>query len=62
MIEGFLQTWWPQLTAFVLVIAWLNRESMRMTVRVEMLEKKVEGLYVLWNKQVDRMLDKTDKK
>ncbi|MAO21344.1 MAG: hypothetical protein CMJ25_11400 [Phycisphaerae bacterium] len=62
MIEGFLQTWWPQLTAFVLVIAWLNRESMRMTVRVEMLEKKVEGLYVLWNKQVDRMLDKTDTK
>jgi hypothetical protein len=62
MIEGFLQTWWPQLTAFVLVIAWLNRESMRMTVRVEMLEKKVEGLYILWNKQVDRMLDKTDKK
>jgi len=62
MIEGFLQAWWPQLTAFVLVIAWLNRESMRMTVRVEMLEKKVEGLYVLWNKQVDRMLDKTDKK
>ncbi len=62
MIEGFLQTWWPQLTAFVLIIAWLNRESMRMTVRVEMLEKKVEGLYVLWNKHVDRMLDKTDTK
>ena len=62
MIEGFLQTWLPQLTAFVLVIAWLNRDSMRMTVRVEMLEKKVEGLYILWNKQVDRMLDKTDKK
>tara|TARA_R100000951_G_scaffold108976_1_gene105629 strand:- start:14566 stop:14808 length:243 start_codon:yes stop_codon:yes gene_type:complete len=62
MIEGFLQTWWPQLTAFVFLIAWLNRESTRMTVRVEQLEKKVEALYVLWNKQIDRMLDKADKK
>jgi|TARA_S200002703_G_C3696020_1_gene213755 hypothetical protein len=62
MIEGFLQTWWPQLTAFVFLIAWLNRESTRMTVRVEQLEKKVEALYILWNKQIDRMLDKADKK
>ena len=62
MIEGFLQTWWPQLTAFVFLIAWLNRESTRMTVRVEQLEKKVEALYVLWTKQIDRMLDKADKK
>ena len=62
MIEGFLQTWWPQLTAFVFLIAWLNRESTRMTVRVEQLEKKVEALYVLWNKQIDRILDKADKK
>ena len=62
MIEGFLQTWRPQLTAFVFLIAWLNRESTRMTVRVEQLEKKVEALYVLWNKQIDRMLDKADKK
>ena len=62
MIEGFLQTWWPQLTAFVFLIAWLNRESTRMTVRVEQLEKKVEARYVLWNKQIDRMLDKADKK
>jgi hypothetical protein len=61
MIEGFLQTWWPQLTAFVFLVAWLNRESTRITVRVEQLEKKVESLFVLWNKQIDRELDKRSK-
>jgi hypothetical protein len=32
-----------------------------MTVRVEQLEKKVENLFVLWNKQIDRELDKRSK-
>lgn len=60
MIENFVQQWWPQIVALVIMIAWLNRQQTRMEVRIEQLEKKVENLFVLWNKHMDRLLDKRD--
>lgn len=42
-------------------MAWLNRQQTRMEVRIEALEKKVETLFVLWNKHMDRLIDKKDR-
>jgi len=61
LIESFVQEWWPQIVALVIVIAWLNRQQTRMEVRIEQLEKKVENLFILWNKHMDRLLDRRDK-
>jgi hypothetical protein len=61
MIEGFVQEWWPQIVALVIMIAWLNRQQTRMEVRIEQLEKKVESLFVLWNKHMDRLLEQNKK-
>ena len=60
MIEGFVQTWWPQILALIVLVAWLNRQQSRTEVRLEELEKKVENLFVLWNKHMDRLIDKRD--
>ena len=60
MIESFVQTWWPQLLALIVLVAWLNRQQSRTAVRLEQLEKKVESLFVLWNKHMDRLIDKRD--
>ena len=60
MIESFVQTWWPQLLALIILVAWLNRQQSRTEVRLEQLEKKVESLFVLWNKYMDRLIDKRD--
>ena len=60
MIESFVQTWWPQLLALIVLVAWLNRHQSRTEVRLEQLEKKVESLFVLWNKHMDRLIDKRD--
>jgi len=62
MIEGFVQQWWPQIVALVVLVAWLNRQQTRMEVRIEQLEKKVESLFDLWNKHIDRLLNHRDGK
>jgi hypothetical protein len=56
-----VQEWWPQIVALVIMIAWLNRQQTRMEVRIEQLEKKVESLFVLWNKHMDRLLEQNKK-
>ena len=56
-IETFFQDWWGQILALVCLVAWLNRQQTRMEVRIESLEKKVETLFVLWNKHMDRLID-----
>lgn len=61
MIESFFQEWWAQLSALVLLVAWLNRQHTMMQVRIESLEKKVESLFVLWNRHMDRLLDEKKK-
>lgn len=60
MIESFVQDWWGQILALICLVAWLNRQQTRMEVRIEQLEKKVENLFVLWNKHMDRLLDQKD--
>lgn len=60
-IETFFQAWWPQIVALVVLVAWLNRQQTRMEVRIESLEKKVETIFILWNKHMDRLIDKGDK-
>lgn len=60
MIEGFVQDWWGQIVGLVILVAWLNRQQTRMEVRVEQLEKKVEQLFILHNKHIDRHMDKGD--
>jgi hypothetical protein len=46
--------------ALIVLVAWLNRQQSRTEVRLEQLEKKVESLFVLWNKHMDRLIDKRD--
>lgn len=62
MFETFVQDWWPQLTALVILIAYLSRTNAATNERLHQLEKKVETLFDLWNsfqnKLVDRGLDK----
>lgn len=57
MIESFLTDWWAQITGIVVLVAYLNRQQTMMQVRIESLEKKVENLFVLWNRHIDRLLD-----
>ena len=62
MIESFFQEWWAQITGLVLLVAYLNRQQTMMQVRIEALEKKVESLFILWNKHMERLLDEKDRK
>lgn len=62
MIESFFQEWWAQITGLILLVAYLNRQQTMMQVRIEALEKKVESLFILWNKHMDRLLDEKDRK
>lgn len=50
--------WWPQITTIILVVVYLQRAQTRMEVRIEQLERKVEALFELWNKHMDRLLDR----
>lgn len=62
MIESFLSEWWAQITGIVVLVAYLNRQQTMMQVRIESLEKKVESLFILWNKHMDRLLDERNKR
>ena len=59
-VEGFVQTWWPQLVGLIALVAYLNRQQSRTEVRLEQLEIKVQQIFILWNKHVDRLLDRKD--
>lgn len=61
MLEGLISDYWSQIVGFVVLIAWLNRQQALHENRIQQLEKKVEQLFILHNKQIDRMLDKKDK-
>ena len=61
MLETFLTDFWGQIVGFIVLVAWLNRQQALHENRLHQLEKKVEQLFILHNKQIDRMLDKKDK-
>jgi hypothetical protein len=53
--------WWPQITA---LFFWISRTISELKGRNEtqdeqlrQIDKKVEQLFVLWNKHIDRLLD-----
>ena len=61
-MDTFIQNWWPQLTALVILIAYLSRVNAAQNERINQLEKKVEQLFVLWNKHIDWLLNRKDDK
>lgn len=61
MVESFAQDWWPQITAVVVLVAYLSRINAAQNERLNQLEKKVEELFKLWNKHIDWLLNHKDK-
>tara|TARA_B100000925_G_C21780011_1_gene375824 strand:+ start:215 stop:400 length:186 start_codon:yes stop_codon:yes gene_type:complete len=59
-MDTFIQNWWPQLTALVILVAYLSRVNAAQNERINQLEKKVEQLFVLWNKHIDWLLNRKD--
>lgn len=60
MIENFAQDWWPQITAGIVLVAYLSRITAAQNERINQLEKKVENLFALWNKHIDWLLNRRD--
>lgn len=56
-MEDFAQTWWPQLVAFVSLIFWTAQRHAAQDEKTAQLEKKVENLFILWNKHMDWLLN-----
>jgi hypothetical protein len=68
-MEGFVQTWWPQLTAVLVLVFWISRTISELKGRNDkqdeklyQAEKKIENLFELWNKHIDRMLNERQRK
>ena len=56
--------WWPQITALFILVFWISRTISELKGRNEtqderlrQMDKKVEQLFALWNKHIDRLLD-----
>ena len=71
MTADVITKWWPQITAlFVLVflisrtISELKGKNQTQDERLRQIDKKIEQLFVFWNKHTDRLLDEArrDKK
>jgi len=68
-MENFVQTWWPQLTAVLVLVFWISRtiselkgHNDRQDEKLYQAEKKIENLFELWNKHIDRMLNERQRK
>jgi hypothetical protein len=68
-MESFVQTWWPQLTAVLVLVFWISRTISELKGRNDkqdeklyQAEKKIENLFELWNKHIDRMLNERQRK
>ena len=68
-MEGFVQTWWPQLTAVLVLVFWISRtiseikgRNDKQDEKLYQAEKKIENLFELWNKHIDRMLNERQRK
>ena len=68
-MENFVQTWWPQLTAVLVLVFWISRTISELKGRNDkqdeklyQAEKKIENLFELWNKHIDRMLNERQRK
>ena len=56
-MEDFARSWWPQITAFTALVFYTAQRHAAQDERTSQLEKKVEQLYVLWNKHMDWLLN-----
>ena len=61
MVETFAQQWWPQITALVILVAYLSRVNAAQDERINQLEKKVEDLFNKWNEHISWLLNRKDK-
>jgi len=61
MVETFAQQWWPQITALVILVAYLSRVNAAQDERINQLEKKVEDLFKKWNEHISWLLNRKDK-
>ena len=64
MSAEVITKWWPQITALFILVFWISRTISELKGRNEtqderlrQIDKKVEQLFVLWNKHIDRLLD-----
>jgi hypothetical protein len=68
MSAEVITKWWPQITALFILVFWISRTISELKGRNEtqderlcQINKKVEQLFVLWNKHIDRPLDEAQR-
>jgi hypothetical protein len=64
MSAELITKWWPQITALFILVFWISRTIRELKGRNEtqderlrQIDNKVEQLFVLWSKHIDRWLD-----
>jgi len=65
---AILTDWWPQITALVFLVFWISRTVSELKgynesqdERLKQAEKKIENLFELHNKEIERRLDTLEK-
>jgi hypothetical protein len=68
MSAEVITKWWPLITALFILVFWIIRTISELKGRNEtqderlcQINKKVEQLFVLWNKHIDRPLDEAQR-
>lgn len=68
MSAEVITKWWPQITALFILVFWISRTISELKGRNEtqderlcQINKKVEQLFVLLNKHIDRPLDEAQR-
>jgi hypothetical protein len=68
MSAEVITKWWPQITALFILVFWISHTISELKGRNEtqderlcQINKKVEQLFVLWNKHIDRPLDEAQR-
>ncbi len=59
MLENTILTWWPQISALAGCLWYMSKLNTTQSERIAQLEKKVENLFILWNKHMDRLIDRS---
>jgi hypothetical protein len=61
MIEAFIANWWPQITALIVLVAYLSRQNAATHERLNALEDKMRSIWAEHNRIVDYLLNKKEK-
>jgi len=62
VFEGFIQNWWPQITALFVLIAYISRQTAATNERLHQLEKKMEAIWQRYNTLIDYLMQQKDNK